>query len=94
MNMHPFPAKLSMEQAEEIRLRYGKSESPSQLANEYGIALSSLYSVLRGRTHQRRVTVTLSSEDVQQLERFATAQQWSRETAAQELIRRGFIFVR
>jgi hypothetical protein len=85
---HPFPPKLSIEQAETIRQRYGAGEAPGRLAGEYGIAPSSVYAVVHDRAHRRRVVVTLSSEDFHQLERRAVTQQSSREDVARELIRR------
>lgn len=84
---HPFPAKLSLEQAEAIRQRYGAGEAPGHLASEYGIAPSSVYAVVHERAHRRRVVVTLSSDDFRQLERRALARQSSREAIANELIR-------
>ena len=85
---HPFPAKLSLEQAEVIRKRYAAGESPAQLATEYGVAASSVYAVVQERAHRRRVVVALSGDDFQQLERLATAKHASREDIAHELIRR------
>ncbi len=46
---HPFPAKLTLEQAELIRKRYAAGEAPGQLASEYGIAASSVYAVVHER---------------------------------------------
>jgi hypothetical protein len=85
---HPFPSKLTLEQAEAIRQRYGAGEAPGQLAIEYGIAPSSVYAVVHDRSHRRRVMVMLSGDDFQQLERLATAKQASREDVARELLRR------
>lgn len=84
---HPFPSKLSIEQAETIRQRYGAGETPGHLASEYGIAASSVYAVVHERAHRRRVVITLSSEDFQQLERRAVAKHSNREDVALELIR-------
>ena len=85
---HPFPAKLTLEQAEAIRQRYGAGEAPGQLASEYGIAASSVYAVVHERAHRRRVVVTLSGDDFQHIERLAAAKHASREEVARELIRR------
>lgn len=85
---HPFPPKLSLGQAEEIRRRYDAGESPSRLALEYGVAPSSVYAVVQERAHRRRVTVSLSAQDLGLLERFASRGRQSREDAARELIRR------
>ena len=63
---HPFPAKLTLEQAEVIRKRYAAGESPAQLASEFGVAPSSVYAVVHERAHRRRVVVTLSSDDFRQ----------------------------
>lgn len=85
---HPFAPKLTVAQAEEIRRRYEAGESPTRLAAHYGIARSSLYSVVRGRTHRPYVTVTVSSADVSKLDDFAAASGATRGEVASRLLRR------
>jgi hypothetical protein len=58
---HPFPPKLTLAEAEDIRTRHAAGEAPRTLATEYGIALSSVYDVLRGRAHPPRLLVPVTS---------------------------------
>ena len=75
-------------QAEEIRLRYRDGESPTLLAALYGVARSSLYAVVRGRSHRPRVCVVVTSADVGKLDDIAAASGATREDVAARLLRR------
>ncbi|MCC6653485.1 MAG: hypothetical protein IT348_20205 [Candidatus Eisenbacteria bacterium] len=68
---HPFAAKLDHATAEEIRARHRAGEAPRTLALEYGVARSSLYEVLRGRTHQGLLVLRLRPVELARLEQFA-----------------------
>lgn len=59
MTKHPFAPKLDHLKAEEIRARHRAGESPRALALEYGVARSSLYEVLRGKSHGGSLVVRL-----------------------------------
>jgi hypothetical protein len=85
---HPFAPKLTVERAEEIRRRYRDGESPSLLAAHYGIARSSLYAVVRGRSHRPRVSVVVSSAEVGKLDSIAAACGTTRDEVASRLLRR------
>jgi hypothetical protein len=58
---HPFPSKLTLDDAEQIRARHAAGDAPRALAAEYGVAVSSVYDVLRGRAHPPRITLPISS---------------------------------
>lgn len=68
---HPFAAKLDHATAEEIRARHRAGETPRTLALEYGIARSSLYEVLRGKSHGGSLVVRLRPVELARLERSA-----------------------
>ena len=58
---HPFPSKLTLDDAEQIRVRHAAGEAPRALAAEYGVAVSSLYDIIRGRAHAPRIMLPISS---------------------------------
>lgn len=84
---HPFAGKLTLNDAERIRARYAAGEPPGALAEEFGVSASSLFDVLRGRTHRRRVTVDLAAGDLERLDQEARASGTTREEAAAHLLR-------
>jgi Mor family transcriptional regulator len=47
---------LTFDQAEEIRRRYTAGETQSQIAREYGVTSQTVGSIVRGKTHKRRVS--------------------------------------
>lgn len=68
---HPFQAKLDLEKAEEIRARARAGESPRALARELGLARSSIYEVINGKSHRPRLVVHLAPRDLARLDRLA-----------------------
>lgn len=88
-SQHPFAAKLDYQTAEEIRARHRAGEEPRALAREYGVARSSMYEVLRGRTHRGSVTVRLRPVDLVRLERCARRHALPVDELAADLISRG-----
>lgn len=59
MTKHPFAPKLDHATAEEIRARHRAGEAPRALTLQYGVARSSLYEVLRGKSHRGSLVVRL-----------------------------------
>jgi hypothetical protein len=86
---HPFRSKLDIKTAEEIRARHRTGEAPRALAREYGVAPSSLYEVLRGRSHRPAVVVRLRPLELERLEKLAERSDQPREEVARKLISRG-----
>lgn len=70
---HRFHAKLDLAKAEEIRARIRAGEAPRALAREYGVAPSSLYEVVNGRSHRPRLVVRLAPRDLARLDQLARA---------------------
>jgi hypothetical protein len=89
-NAHrPFAPKFDYATAEEVRARHRAGEEPSALAREFGVARSSMYEVLRGRTHRGSVVVRLRPVDLARLERCARRRALSVDEVAADLISRG-----
>jgi hypothetical protein len=85
---HPFPSKLDLVAAEDIRARHRAGEAPRALAAAYGVAVSSLYDVLRGRTHPPRLLVPLGTGLLAQLDTAAHVAGVTKEDYAAALIER------
>ena len=86
---HPFPAKLTLTDAEEIRMRHAAGEAPRALASEYGVAVSSVYDVLRARSHAPRIVVPLTSVVLARLQTASLRAGVANETFAAALIEGG-----
>lgn len=84
---HPFAPKLGYEDAERIRSRYGHGESPRALAREFGISVSCLYDVVRGKSYSGRVIVQISGAEMKKLEAIAERTGGSREQVATAILR-------
>jgi hypothetical protein len=65
---HPFPSKITLARAEEIRRRVADGQSTIAIARQYGIARTSVHDILAGRSHRRDLTVHLTAEDFAQLQ--------------------------
>lgn len=83
----PFRRKLDAQTASRIRVRYTRGEEPRVLAEEFGVALSSLYDVLRGRTYPPRVTIVVDDDVLARLDAAAHRVNQTRETFAAACIR-------
>lgn len=85
---HPFPAKLDLASAEEMRARYRAGESPRSLAAAYGVAVSSAYDVLRQRAHSPKLVIPLSSDVLQTILEGSAAEGTSPEAFVAGLVAR------
>lgn len=68
---HPFHTKLDLAKAEQIRARVRAGEAPRALAREFGVAPSSIYEVVNGKSHRPCLVVRLTSRDLARLDRLA-----------------------
>lgn len=84
---HPFRRKLNLATAEQIRARHAQGEEPRALAEEFGIALSSLYDVLRGRTYPPRLTVLVDDVTLRRIDAAARDAGQTREAFAVACLR-------
>jgi hypothetical protein len=84
---HPFRKKLDAATAERIRTRHARGEEPRALAVEFGVALSSLYDVLRGRTYPPRLTVVVDDETLRRIDAAARGAKQTREVFAAACLR-------
>jgi len=86
---HPFAPKLDPASAQVIRERYQAGESPSHLAADFGVAVSTLYDVIRGRSYRTPMVLPLGVVELRQLEAIAQRFGLTRQQAAVEIMRRG-----
>lgn len=84
---HPFAPKLGYEDAERIRDRYSLGESPRALAREFGISVSCLYDVVRGKSYAGRLVVQVTGAEMQKLEALAERTGGTREHVATAILR-------
>ena len=84
---YPYRKKLDPMTAERIRARHAQGEQPRALALEYGVALSSLYDVLRGRTYPPRLTVMVDDETLGRIDAAARDANQTREVFAAACLR-------
>jgi hypothetical protein len=84
---HSFRRKLTLATAERIRARHTQGEEPRALAREFGVALSSLYDVLRGRTYPPRLTVVVDHETLRRIDAGARDAEQTREDFAAACLR-------
>lgn len=84
----PKNRKLTGEQARQARARACAGEHVPALAEEYGLAIASMYDVIAGRSHASRVTVTLDDDVYERLAKAADAADVSIEAHAARLLSR------
>jgi len=84
---YPFRKKLDAQTAERIRARHAGGVEPRALAAEYGVALSSLYDVLRGRTYPPRLTIVVDDETLGRIDAAARETRQTREAFAAACLR-------
>jgi DNA-binding CsgD family transcriptional regulator len=80
--------RLDFTAAETIRARHRDGASPRQLADEFGVNLSTVYDALGNRTHRARVTVPLDPRDLEVLEQVANHQGRRPEEVAARMLQR------
>jgi hypothetical protein len=82
-----FRKKLDATRAEHIRARHADGEEPRALAMEFGVALSSLYDVLRGRTYPPRLIIRVDDETLRRIDVAAGSANQTREAFASACLR-------
>lgn len=84
---HPFPPKLGYNDAERIRERYDRGESARVLAREFGISVSCLYDVVRGKSYAGRLVIVVTGPEMKKLAALAERTGASREQVASAILR-------
>lgn len=84
---HPFPPKLGYDDAERIRERYTRGDSARVLAKEFGISVSCLYDVVRGKSYAGRLVFQVTGAEMQKLEALAERTGGTREQVATAILR-------
>lgn len=84
---HPFAPKLGYDDAERIRERYDRGDSARVLAREFGVSVSCLYDVVRGKSYAGRLMVVLTGSEMQKLAALAERTGASREQVASAILR-------
>jgi transcriptional regulator with XRE-family HTH domain len=70
---HPFRAKLALGDSLRIRSKHAAGTSARDLAAAYGVSVTSIYAVLRGRTHRCVLRVILADKTYTRLAAAAKA---------------------
>lgn len=84
---HPFPPKLGYDDAERIRERYDRGDSARVLAREFGISVSCVYDVIKGKSYAGRLVVVVTGREMQKLAALASRTGGTREQVATAILR-------